>query len=57
MTCTCCQPLSADQRIAYTASIFGAAFPFGVEPAIFTFAQVSLPDEYSPIPPVEYSPV
>jgi len=39
MTCTCCQPLSDDQRIAYPAALFGAAFPFGVEPAIFTFAQ------------------
>jgi hypothetical protein len=39
MTCTCCQPLTNEQRIAYPASIFGAAFPFAVEPAIFTFAQ------------------
>ena len=39
MTCTCCQPLSDNQRIAYPAALFGAAFPFGVEPAIFTFAQ------------------
>ena len=39
MTCTCCQPLSDDQRIAYPAALFGAAFPFDVEPTIFTFAQ------------------
>jgi hypothetical protein len=39
MTCTCCQPLSDDQRIVYPASLFGAAFPFHVEPAVFTFAQ------------------
>jgi hypothetical protein len=39
MTCTCCQPLSEAQRIAYPASVFGVAFPFAVEPAIFTFAQ------------------
>ena len=39
MTCTCCQPLSDEQRIAYPASLFGVAFPFRVEPTIFTFAQ------------------
>jgi hypothetical protein len=38
MTCTCCQPLSDAQRVAYPASIFGSNFPFAVEPAIFTFA-------------------
>jgi len=39
MTCTYCQPLSDNQRIAYPAALFGAAFPFDVEPTIFTFAQ------------------
>ena len=39
MTCTCCQPLSEAQRIDYPASIFGAHFPFRVEPAVFTIAR------------------
>ena len=38
MTCTCCQPLVDAQRVAYPAAIFGAHFPFRVEPAIFMFA-------------------
>ena len=46
MTCTCCQPLSEAQRIDYPASIFGAHFPFRVEPAIFTIA-AHLADAYT----------
>ena len=38
MTCTCCQPLADAQRVDYPASIFGAHFPFRVEPAVFTIA-------------------
>ena len=39
MPCTCCQPLIADQRINYPASVFGRAmFAFRVEPTIFDFA-------------------
>jgi len=39
MTCTCCQPLSESQRIDYPAALFGVAFPFRVEPAVFNIAR------------------
>ena len=39
MCLTCCKTLSDAERVTYPAAIFGAAFPFVVEPTVFAIAE------------------
>ena len=38
MCLTFCKPLADDQRVAYTAALFGLDFPLRIEPTIFAMA-------------------